>query len=358
MRFFSLTTTTSGSAFGNWPIIKQIAWVLGLLMQGIFIVLSGMGIRSVAACIIVFTVITKMLMLPLTIKQQKFTKVNALMTPEIQAIQKKYANKKDQASMAKMQLEQQQVYDKYGSSMSAGCLPSLIQFPILFALYPVIYDLEKYIPQLANYSESEVQAMYQFMGMDLASTPGLSFPGILIPILAALFSFLSSKLMMVNQPKMEDSPMGNSMKMMNYTMPIMSLVICFTLPAFLGLYWVVQSLVMIIQQWAINKHMEGISVEDIIKENIEKQNKKRAKKGLPPEKIAKNAVTNTKKLDSIEKSRQRVETLQAKKEANDKKMKEILSSTEYYKSAKPGSLAEKAGMVARYNEKNKKNTKK
>ena len=95
MRFFSLTTTTSGSAFGNWPIIKQIAWVLGLLMQGIFIVLSGMGIRSVAACIIVFTVITKMLMLPLTIKQQKFTKVNALMTPEIQAIQKKYANKKD-----------------------------------------------------------------------------------------------------------------------------------------------------------------------------------------------------------------------------------------------------------------------
>ena len=122
MRFFSLTTTTSGSAFGNWPIIKQIAWVLGLLMQGIFIVLSGMGIRSVAACIIVFTVITKMLMLPLTIKQQKFTKVNALMTPEIQAIQKKYANKKDQASMAKMQLEQQQVYDKYGSSMSAGCL--------------------------------------------------------------------------------------------------------------------------------------------------------------------------------------------------------------------------------------------
>lgn len=114
-------------------------------MQGIFIVLSGMGIRSVAACIIVFTVITKMLMLPLTIKQQKFTKVNALMTPEIQAIQKKYANKKDQASMAKMQLEQQQVYDKYGSSMSAGYLPSLIQFPILFALYPVIYDLEKYI---------------------------------------------------------------------------------------------------------------------------------------------------------------------------------------------------------------------
>lgn len=349
MRFFSLTTTTSGSAFGNWPIIKQIAWVLGLLMQGIFIVLSGMGIRSVAACIIVFTVITKMLMLPLTIKQQKFTKVNALMTPEIQAIQKKYANKKDQASMAKMQLEQQQVYDKYGSSMSAGCLPSLIQFPILFALYPVIYDLEKYIPQLANYSESEVQAMYQFMGMDLASTPGLSFPGILIPILAALFSFLSSKLMMVNQPKMEDSPMGNSMKMMNYTMPIMSLVICFTLPTFLGLYWVVQSLVMIIQQWAINKHMEGISVEDIIKENIEKQNKKRAKKGLPP--LNEKANINAKKLAQMEAKN---------KEEHDKKLADrdakMKSSTDYYnaKAADPNSLAARANMVREFNERNSK----
>ena len=108
----------------------------------------------------------------------------------------------------------------------------------------------------------------------------------------------------------------------------------------------------------VNRHYDKMGVDAIVAKNVERMNKKRAKKGLPPEKIAKNAVTNTKKLDSIEKSRQRVETLQAKKEANDKKMKEILSSTEYYKSAKPGSLAEKAGMVARYNEKNTKNTKK
>ena len=99
--------------------------------------------------------------------------------------------------------------------------------------------------------------------------------------------------------------MGNSMKMMNYTMPIMSLVICFTLPAFLGLYWVVQSLVMIIQQWAINKHMEGISVEDIIKED------------------------------------------------RDAKMK---SSTDYYnaKAADPNSLAARANMVREFNERNSK----
>ena len=87
------------------------------------------------------------------------------------------------------------------------------------------------------------------------------------------------KLMMVNQPKMDDSPMGSSMKMMNYTMPIMSLVICFTLPAFLGLYWWYSSGY---DHPAVGDQQAygGISVEDIIKENIEKQNKKRAKKGF------------------------------------------------------------------------------
>ena len=70
------------------------------------------------------------------------------MNPEIQAIQKKYKNKKDQASMMKQQEEIQQVYDKYGTSMSAGCLPLLIQMPLLFALYPVIYNIQKYVPEI------------------------------------------------------------------------------------------------------------------------------------------------------------------------------------------------------------------
>lgn len=154
---------------------------------------------------------------------------------------------------------------------------------------------------------------------------------------------------MVNQPKMDDSPMGSSMKMMNYTMPIMSLVICFTLPAFLGLYWVVQSLVMIIQQWAINKHMAGISVEDIIKENIEKQNKKRAKKGLPP--LNEKANINAKKLAQMEAK---------SKEEHDKKLADrdakMKSSTDYYnaKAADPNSLASRANMVREFNERNSK----
>ena len=74
--------------------------------------------------------------------------MSSVMNPEIQAIQKKYKNKKDQASMMKQQEEIQQVYDKYGTSMSAGCLPLLIQMPLLFALYPVIYNIQKYVPEI------------------------------------------------------------------------------------------------------------------------------------------------------------------------------------------------------------------
>lgn len=350
MTFLSLTAATrTTSTMGDWPVIKQIAWVLGFIMQGIFVVLSGMGIHSIAACIIIFTIVTKMLMLPLTIKQQKFSKIQALMSPEIQALQKKYAGKRDQASMAKMQMEQQQIYDKYGSSMSAGCLPSLIQFPILFALYPVVLDLPRYVPQLANYSEAEVLAMYQFLGLDLSVSPSSNIfsAAILIPILAGLSQFVSSKLMMANQPSMEDNPMGSSMKMMNYMMPLMSVFICFSLPSFLGLYWVVQSVVMLLQQLAINKYMEKISVEDLIKQNIEKQNKKRAKKGLPP--LSERANINTKKIAQPQ-----------SKEDRDKQIAErdakIKSSTEYYnkKAADPNSLAARANMVRDFDERSNK----
>jgi len=84
-------------------------------------------------------------MIPLTIKQQKFSKMQSVMMPEIQKLQKKYAGKRDQASMLKMQQEQQLIYEKYGSSPTGGCLPMLIQLPILFALYPVIQEVPRYV---------------------------------------------------------------------------------------------------------------------------------------------------------------------------------------------------------------------
>ena len=138
------------SGYGDWPIIKQIAWLLGQVMNGIFNVLSAIGIENIGVCIIIFTIIVYTLMIPLTIKQQKFSKMSAVMQPEIKKIQKKYEGKKDQASMMKQQEEINMVYEKYGTSMSGGCLPMLIQMPILFALYPVIRDIPTYVKGVKN----------------------------------------------------------------------------------------------------------------------------------------------------------------------------------------------------------------
>lgn len=129
-------------------ILGPIARVLGYILQALYSLLSNFGIENTGICIILFTFIVNALMLPMQIKQQKFSKMSAIMNPELQEIQKKYKNKKDQASQQKMSLETQAVYQKYGVSPASGCLPMLITFPILFALYRVIYNIPAYVPQV------------------------------------------------------------------------------------------------------------------------------------------------------------------------------------------------------------------
>ena len=96
----------------DWPIVGQIAWVFGKLMDAIYNFLNLFGIQNIGICIILFTIIIYTLMIPLTIKQQKFSKMQSVMMPEIQKLQKKYAGKRDQASMLKMQEEQQLFSDR------------------------------------------------------------------------------------------------------------------------------------------------------------------------------------------------------------------------------------------------------
>lgn len=129
-------------------IIGNIAKILGFIMNAIFELLSKIGIENIGLCIIIFTVVVYTLMLPMTIKQQKFTRLSAVMNPEIQKIQKKYQGKNDQASMMKMQEEQKLIYEKYGTSPTGGCLGSLIQLPILFALWPVVQNVPAYVKGL------------------------------------------------------------------------------------------------------------------------------------------------------------------------------------------------------------------
>ena len=143
----AILTTYQGAFLG--PIAK----LLGYILAAIHTVLSQIGIEYTGICLIIFTFIVNGLMIPLQIKQQKFSKMSSIMNPEIQAIQKKYQGKKDQESQQKMSLETQEVYKKYGVSPASGCLPMLITLPILFALYRVIYNVPAYVGQVYDIYE-------------------------------------------------------------------------------------------------------------------------------------------------------------------------------------------------------------
>lgn len=132
------------------PIIGWIASILGLIMEGIFNVLDLIGIPNIGLAIILFTIIVYLMMLPLTIKQQKFSKLSAKMNPELQAISKKYKNRKDNESMMQMNAETQAVYAKYGVSPMGSCLQLLIQMPILLSLYQVIYRMPAYVSKIKS----------------------------------------------------------------------------------------------------------------------------------------------------------------------------------------------------------------
>ena len=340
----------------NWPIVGQLCWILGKVMNFIYNFLdkclpSDSGL--VGLSIILYTIFVYTLLLPLTIKQQRTSKMSSVMNPEIQAIQKKYKNKKDQASMMKQQEEIQQVYDKYGTSMSAGCLPLLIQMPLLFALYPVIYNIQKYVPEI----KTAPKAVNVFLTLpDLTISPmqmiknsgSYGFPAIviiitaiLLPVLSGLTQYGSIKLSQAisGQQLDKDNPMASTMNTMNITMPLFSVFMVFSLPTGIGLYWIVSAVVRCVQQVFINKHLSKISVEEILEQNKEKAEEKRVKRGEKNERIAAMAQMNTKK------KRQSTSNLSEKE-----REAKVENAHKKAENAKKGSLASKANMVKKFNE--------
>lgn len=147
----------------NGMILGPVSKLLGWILNGLFNFLSTFGIENAGLCIILFTFIVNALMIPLTIKQQKFSKLSAKMNPELTKIQAKYKGKKDEVSMRNQQLETQALYQKYGANPTSGCLPMLITLPILFALYRVIYNIPAYVNSI--YKMYETVAI-KIQGMD------------------------------------------------------------------------------------------------------------------------------------------------------------------------------------------------
>lgn len=412
-------------------ILGPFATILGYIMDWLFKLTSTFGIQNIGLCIILFTVVTKLLLFPLTLKQQKSSKLMSVMQPELSAIQAKYKGKTDQESMRKQNVEMQAVYQKYGTSMTGGCVQLLIQMPILFALYQVIYHIPAYVQEVKAVFENVVtsisalgvdhvsmltqfatdnkihrlgdlstsngmidllyqlnseqwsaiqnlfpsiqqtivenqhtiEKMNSFLGINLAATPasvlfhggGFHFSlAILIPIVAGISQWFSARLMTANQPQKtgEDSNvMAQSMKSMNTVMPLMSVFFCFTFAAGIGIYWIASSVVQIIQQVAVNRYMDQIDMDEMIKKNVEKANKKRAKKGLPPQKVTQNASAKLKTIQALNEKEEEIKNVKI-----EKSKEQVKASNDYYNSSssKPGSIASKARMVQKYNEKHNK----
>lgn len=155
---FSLYLTQEAGFLGT--IAKPFGWIF----NGIYEFLSLVGIHNVAIAIILFTFIARSLMIPLTIKQQKFSRMSSVMQPELAKVQAKYKGKRDEESMRKMQLEQQAIYQKYGSNPTAGCLPLLITLPIMLAMYKVIQNVPAYVPAVKALYEPIAEAIYNING--------------------------------------------------------------------------------------------------------------------------------------------------------------------------------------------------
>lgn len=163
MEMFGLLA--SGAIY-DWPIISQISWLLGQVMNAIYNVMDAIGINNIGVCIIIFTIIVYTLLMPLTIKQQKFSKMQSVMSPEMKKIQKKYEGKKDQASMLKQQEEMNNLYEKYGVKMSSGCLPSLFQLIFLFGLYPVVQNIPRYVTQVREVYTPLIEKIQSISGYE------------------------------------------------------------------------------------------------------------------------------------------------------------------------------------------------
>ena len=132
------------------PVVSWIAELLGWIMNGIYELLDMIGMPNIGLAIIFYTIIVYLCMTPLQIKQQKVAKMTSVIQPEITAIQKKYAGRRDSNAQAQMQQETMEVYNKYGVSPMGSCLPLLIQLPLLFALYQVIYHIPGYVAKVAD----------------------------------------------------------------------------------------------------------------------------------------------------------------------------------------------------------------
>ena len=242
---------------------------------------------------------------------------------------------------------------------------SVIDF--LYALSPGQWDKLADMSQFAGFSDAinstagEISHMQSFLGLNIADMPWnyitavvaggsilLAIAALLIPILSWGTQVLNLKLMPQATAQNDDgaNPMASSMKTMNMVMPLMSAFFCFTFPVGLGIYWISSAVVRSVQQVLINRHLNKMDIEVLINENMKKIEEKRAKAGLPPQKITNQAHQSVKNINKIDKGNS------GSPEAE--RAKKVEESYKKAAAAKPDSITAKANLVRTFDERNKK----
>ena len=272
----------------SWPFAKLL-WLFNF---------TG----NYAIAIFFFAIVVKLVTLPLSIKQQKTQIKGAKLRPKMAAIEKKYAGRTDRKTLEKKQKELMDLQQEEGYSPLSGCLPMLVQLPIIIILYNIIQNplthilgfedafvnanIHPFIP--AEACSTQLKTLSAFFSLDQATLSqmapdvveklqsinlnmfGLNLgvvPGevygwyIIIPVLTAVFSFLSSKItrkLMGQNPALQQPAQGDARTsniLMDLMMPLMSLWFAFKLPALLGIYWIYQSVLGVLQQYILNRAM-------------------------------------------------------------------------------------------------------
>ncbi|QHN50796.1 YidC family membrane integrase SpoIIIJ [Geobacillus stearothermophilus] len=212
--------TPESKGFWNEYIVYPLSWLIKYV--------AGLLGGSFGLSIIVVTILIRLLILPLMIQQTRNAKAMQALQPEIEALRKKYSSK-DAQTQQKLQQEMMLLFQKHGVNPMAGCLPILIQMPILIGFYHAIMRTREI-------------AQHNFLWFDL----GEKDPYFILPVIAGATTFIQQKIMMAGSAQQNPQ-----MAMMLWMMPIMIVIFAINFPAALSLYWVVGNIFSIVQTYLI-----------------------------------------------------------------------------------------------------------
>ena len=241
----------------GWGFLQPVADLIIKVMDGLYQVTAAIGFPSYALAIILISILLKLVLYPLMQKQMKSTMNMQEVQPKLEYVHKKYKNNPE-----KMNEEVMKLYKEYDINPMAGCLPLLIQMPILIGLFMA----------LRQYNFDPIEHATFFWVPNL----GQADPLHILPVLVALTMYAQQKVTMSSTAGNEQT--AQMMKTMLYMMPAMMLFVCWSMPAGLCLYWAFFSVLSIIQQYFMNKQKKKEMEARAIREAEEKEKRIAAKK--------------------------------------------------------------------------------